>query len=200
MMSRETAMPNPVPFEKLIEPDPRNSMFVGPITTDSIQQLFRDWEVRETVPEDVRKQLEVAHKLFVYGYFVYEFYTLASFVSILAVESALVHRLNAYYSNKFEMAKKAQKTTATTYEGVRLLARKGWRFVDDPEFRGGLTSLIQWAGKKKLLNQWELYAHALPRIRASHAHPLFQSVLSIGMAHEMMVKAIELVNELFATP
>lgn len=193
-------MPEFIPFHKLIEADPRNSLFVGPITTDSLQQLFRNWEVRETVPEDVRKQFEVAHKLFVYGYFVYDFYTVASFVSILAVESALIYRFNSYYRKEFEMTKKTEKTRATTYEGVRLLVRKGWRLVDDPEFRGGFRHLIQWAGRKGLLEEWELYAHTLPRIRATHAHPLFQSVLTIGIAHGVMVKSIELVNKLFATP
>ncbi len=58
-----------------------HSMFVGPITTDSIQQLFENWEIQQSVPDDVKKQFEVVHKLFVYGYFVYEFYTVAGFAS-----------------------------------------------------------------------------------------------------------------------
>jgi len=63
-----------------------------------------------------------------------------------------------------------------------------------------LKSLIQWAGKKNLLKEWQLYAQALPRIRAKYPHPLFQSVVSLGMAHGTMVKAIKLVNELFSAP
>jgi len=68
----------------------------------------------------------------------------------------------------------------------------------ESEFRGGFKSLIKWAGKKNLLKEWQRYFDTLPRIRADYAHPLFQSVLTLGMAHGMMVNAIELVNELFA--
>ena len=187
-----------IPFEKLIEPDPWNLALVGPITTDGLQKLFREWQLRKEIPEDIRKQFEVAKKLFVYGYFVHEFYTLASFISMLAVESALIHRFSDYYNREFDLTKKDKGTTARTYEGVRTLLRKGWRLRDDPDFKDGFKSLILWVGRKKLVEDAERYADSLPRIRASHAHPQFQSVLPIGMAHTAMVKAIELANKLFS--
>lgn len=193
----EGQMPDPIPFEKLIEPDPWNLALVGPITTDGLQELFREWQLRKEVPEDIRKQFEVAKKLFVYGYFVHEFYTLASFVSILAVESALIHRFSDHYNREFDLTKKDKGTTARSYEGVRTLLLKGWRLRDDSDFKDGFKSLILWAGRKKLIEDAERYADSLPRIRASHAHPLFQAVLPIGMAHTTMAKAIELINELF---
>jgi len=190
-------MPEIVPFEKLIEPDPWNLALVGPITTDGLQELFREWQLRKEIPEDIRKQFEVAKKLFVYGYFVHEFYTLASFVSILAVESALIHRFSQYYNRHFHLSKKDKTVETTRYEGVRTLVGKGWRLVDAPDFGGGFKSLILWSGRKKLIENAERYADSLPRIRANHAHPLFQAVLPIGMAHTTIVKAVELVNELF---
>ena len=54
-----------LPFEKLIESDTRNLAFRGPITTDALQRLFQDWQIKDDVPEDVKKQFEVAKKLFV---------------------------------------------------------------------------------------------------------------------------------------
>jgi hypothetical protein len=188
-----------VPFEKLIEPDSRNLIFRGPITTDDLQELLRGCQLRSEVPEDVKSVFEMARKLFVYGYFVYEFYTLAGFVSILAVESALIHRFEQYYQGHIKLTKRDQSTDVNRYEHARSLLRKGWRLCDDPGFRSGFKSLLLWAGRKKLIDSPELYAESLPKIRASHAHPLFQGISTIGMEQALVARAAELVNKVFSS-
>jgi hypothetical protein len=186
-----------VPFEKLIQVDPTNLVFGAKLDTDGLQELLRNSRLSPEVPDDVRKQFEVARKLFVYGYFVYDFYTQASLVSILAVESALIRRFTDYYGADFHLSKKSQQVTAKSYPEVRKLLRKGWRLDDEENFRGGLRSLLEWAGKKNLTSKADVYADHLPRIRGEFAHPLFQSVLPIGMARLVVTESIELANELF---
>lgn len=151
------------------------------------------------VPDDVRKQFEVARKLFAYGYFVYDFYTQACLVSILAVESALIRRFTDYYGADFHLSRKSHQITAKSYQEVRRLVRKGWRLDDEENFRGGIKSLLGWAGKKNLISKADVYAEQLPRIRGEFAHPSFQSVLPMSMAQLVVTDSIELVNELFRT-
>jgi hypothetical protein len=195
-------MADVIPFEQLIQPDPRILMFVGPITTDSLQELFQGWEIGPRVPEDVKKQFDVARMLFIYGYFVYEFFTLAGFLCVLAVESALMHRFEEYYQRRIRLTKKDQATEAARYEGVYTLLRRGWRVPDDPEFRGGFKSLLLWAGRKGLIesSEAELFAKTLPGIRSDRAHPSFQSISTIGMEHGLIARTVDLVNELFRAP
>lgn len=186
-----------IPFEKLIESDPTNLVFAGQITTDGLQELLRTCEVKSEVPDDVRKQLEVVKKLFIYGYFVYEFYTLASFISILAVESALIHRFTDYYKTDFRLNKKNERLTANSYETVRMLLRKGWKLDDAPDFRAGFKSLLKWAVGKGLIHRPPTFIELLPSIRGTFAHPLFQTVMPIGMAQPAIESIVEFVNELF---
>lgn len=186
-----------VPFEKLIRVDPTNLAFGAMFDTDGLQELLRNSRLSPEVPNDVRKQLEVARKLFVYGYFVYDFYTQASLVSILAVESALIRRFTDYYGTDFHLSKKSQQVNAKSYQEVRKLLRKGWRLDDEETFRGGLKSLLGWAGTKNLISKSDVYAEQLPRIRGEFAHPSFQSVLPMSMAQLVVTDSIELVNELF---
>jgi hypothetical protein len=192
-------MPDIVPFERLIQVDPTNMAFGVEFDTDGLQELLRNCRLCPEVPNDVRKQFEVARKLFVYGYFVYDFYTQASLVSILAVESALIRRFTDYYRADFHLSKKSQQVTATSYQEVRGLLRKGWRLDDQENFRGGLKSLLGWAGKKNMISKVDVYANYLPRIRGEFAHPLFQSVMPIRMAQLVVTASIELANELFRT-
>jgi hypothetical protein len=191
-------MSKTVPFERLIASEPTNLAFGWQISTDGLQELLSTCEIKPEVPEDVRKQLEVAKKLFVYGYFVYEFYTLAGFVSILAVESALVHRFSDYYKMDFRLRKKTERMTAKSYEGLRLLLRKGWEFEDPPDFRCGFKSLLRWAAARTLIGKPLAFIESLPRIRGTFAHPLFQTVMPIAMAQPAIESMVELVNELFA--
>jgi hypothetical protein len=186
-----------VPFEKLIQIDPTNLVFGAKLDTDGLQELLRNSQLGPEVPNDVQKQFEVARKLFVYGYFVYDFYTQACLVSILAVESALIRRFTDYYGADFHLNKKKQQATAKSYQEVRRLVRKGWSLDDEGSFRGGLKSLLSWAGKKNLISKADVYAEQLPRIRGEFAHPSFQSVLPISMAQLVVTNSIELANALF---
>jgi hypothetical protein len=185
--------------EKLIQVDPANMSFGVNIDTDGLQDLLRCSRIRSEVPIDVRKQFEVARKLFVYGYFVYDFYTQACLVSILAVEAALIRRFTDYYGADFHLSKKSHQITAKSYQDVRRLLRKGWRLDDEQNFRGGLKSLLGWAAKKNLIGNADAYTEDLPRIRGEFAHPLFQSVLPMGMAQLVVTNSIELANDLFRT-
>ncbi len=187
-----------VPFEKLITPDPTNFVLGSHVNTDGLQELLRAYELKPTVTDDVRKQFEVAKKLFVYGYFVYEFYTLATFTGILAVESALIHRFTDYHKADFRLSKKDDRMSATSYEGVRMLLRKGWKLNDAPDFRGGFKSLLKWATGKHLINKPPGFVEFLPRIRGTFAHPLFQTVIPVDTAQLAIAGMVELVNELFS--
>ena len=186
-----------VPFEKIISQDAGNCVWAGPITTDTLQEMLSNCEVAEAVPDEIRTLLQTARKLFVYGYFVCEFYPMADFMSVLTVESALMRKFEDHYCSRIKLERKGASTEVPCYEVAIDLLRKGWKLCDDRAFRGGFKGLITWAGRKGFLNDANRLADSLPRLRASEAHRRFQAGLPPGQAARMILFCTEIVNSLF---
>lgn len=82
-----TKPPVPVP------PDPRWQRMAG--DRDDLAAVAAEWRTDPAVPEPVAEMLATARRLFVHGYFVYEFHVVAVAWSLFAVEAALRDRLDA---------------------------------------------------------------------------------------------------------
>ncbi len=60
-----------------------------------VQKDVRSAQLLRHVPEDVRRVFDVAKRLYVFGLFEYQFFTVSCHYSYLAIESAIYHRWNA---------------------------------------------------------------------------------------------------------
>lgn len=74
-----------------VPPDPRWRLMHG--AKDDLAALADGWRTHPDVPEDVAAMLTTARRLFIHGYFVYEFHVVAVAWSLFAVEAALRARL-----------------------------------------------------------------------------------------------------------
>lgn len=74
-----------------VAPDPRWRRMGG--NQEDLAARAESWRTHPDVPEEVAAMLATARRLFVHGYFAYEFHTVAVAWSLFAVEAALRARL-----------------------------------------------------------------------------------------------------------
>lgn len=80
----------------ILRPDVRNQTLVSvvdgrvrPTTVDDGYPNLLQLELSPHVPENIRKQFDVCRDLMLYGWFVYEFYTVAAHQALVCLEFAL---------------------------------------------------------------------------------------------------------------
>ncbi len=130
------------------------------------QRLLGDVELPKAVPDDLRQHLAVIVNLHRYGYFQYEFFTVATTYAALAWEHVLGALFVRAHNGRVDLARRKGGEHATVEvsgygEIIAALApegehpyRKGWRLVEDAEFDGSLYALFMWAWRRDLLRAW----------------------------------------------
>ena len=91
----------------LCEPDARNKAFN--ITIKSLEEGLAKVDISPKVPQKIREMLDFAKKIYIYGYYEYEFYTLSSIYLFLLTETAIKERFLAELPEKCILTKKTQK-------------------------------------------------------------------------------------------
>lgn len=184
------------------EPDSRHQAFVkidresGQFVSMRLEDYYQ-WistiNLKSTVPEDIQGYFETVKNVFLYGWFVYPFYAIATFLSDTAVEMALRRRFQREDPRGKWSLRKLLKEACVR----RLIRDEGFPSVQrqreylaagaaDPEDAhsepGDYTSIL---------------TDSLPRLRNSFAHPKSQTILVPGQAAATLTVASEVINQLF---
>ena len=86
------------PLPEVLQPDPRNSLFVlletlKPITIDEHRAEIAAAMLESQVPEDIRSYFATIQNVCLYAWFAYDLYTVVDFLCYTAVEMSLRKRL-----------------------------------------------------------------------------------------------------------
>ena len=171
----------------------------------SIEGLQKDLvkaRLAEGVPEEVRHIFKVARKLCIYGYFQYDFFTVAHLMSFLALECALKHRFMQFYKNRVPLVKGDKREVLETDRFERVfeaLTSRRWKLEGHEDFHPSFKGLAEWAGEVDLISkrsQW-LIEEAAVKLRNSLAHPFGIKISMPGQAIMVLERTAELINELF---
>jgi hypothetical protein len=87
-----------------------------PMSVALLNRVASEWPTTSTTPSGVAEILRTSRQLFVHGYFVYEFVTVAVAWSLLAVEAALRAQLPGSGSTFKSMLKRAESEALLTPE------------------------------------------------------------------------------------
>jgi len=172
-------------LDELMQPEQRTTAF-GPhgLMTDRvmktnaaarfIQSTIAEYDLRDTVPEDVRGYFETARKLHTYGLFVYEFFTLAADRALFACELALRLR----YAE----------------------AKSGVARAPSRERGPGFSYLLKWARREGLCGgeRSEKHLLILVELRNFAAHPNMNRIVSPPDSARMIQAAASLINGLWS--
>lgn len=104
------------------------------------------------MPEDVRQYLDVARRLHGYGYFEYQFFTVAHERATFASEFAVRRRFIEHYAGlvpivcKDEFTEFLEASDCWAFDSLfRAKYPRGWRLQAHPSFNGSFKALLDWS-------------------------------------------------------
>lgn len=153
-----------LPLEDVVKSDRRAPSFG--LNLEKIQKAISDVHLIPAVPDDIKQVFRRAKDLFIFGYFRYEFFTIAEHYALLALESAIKARyvgsLNGVAVLTDSKDKKLRhEISMPTYRAIDRFcsATKGWHksrlLVNGEPFPNSGKKLLDWLENKKLIRKWE---------------------------------------------
>jgi hypothetical protein len=175
-----------------------------PIEAEDVQADFLRAEsnLGPKVPIKIRERIAVALNLAAYGWFSYEFYTVAVFWSLSCVEMALRAKFGETHPGPLKLInRKSGISEAVAFfeveERLKHGWRNGWRIEGLPTFNFSFRSLLEWAQEMDLLPA-EATPKAIVALRNSMAHPSqFNWVLPPGNALDVFRLLIQILVKLW---
>lgn len=186
-----------------------------------VQAMIADFDLGPDVPETVRSYFELSRKLHTYGYFVYEFFTEASFRAYFAVELALKVRFLQEYNSQIPLTNRTtgaiETLTVANYDqfesdfGKEAFRRyrhfgkeskKGWDVKGHPDFDGSLNSLMKWVVQVGALRGRHVDGtlEAIRNLRNSAAHPTGTTIVMPPDSAGAIKSAFNVINQLWGYP
>ena len=201
------------PLEEVTLPDIRFAHQVlftdnssRPFTIEDIHERLRLSELPPTVPDDVRRQFEIARNLMLYSWFVYEFSVVAEHCAYgtleLALRTVLPHAKKTIRSRGFE------NVVPQTLGPLLREARDARLIVPDklPAWDRVLQR-VQWMKRTGMIdddlmaqpdaNAWfRNVVESIPHLRNGLAHG--EPKLYFGASFDLLELCFDLINALFA--
>ena len=190
---------------ELIEKDKAFDALTGGKAIEDIQRHIYEVGLASQVPEEVKRILDTAQKLCIYGWFQYIFCTVSYMIALMALESALKHRYIQFYGGKFDLVKPQEdqhwELETENYDFLwKAVVKDRWRLAEIGKFPRSFASLARWAYGKGLLthDSFMRVTEGAVRLRNSLAHPFHQTVFTPGNAIGGINLTARLINELFS--
>jgi hypothetical protein len=190
----------PIPFDRLIRGDPRNHMYEGRITTDTIQRELVLMRLSPKLPPTVSHLLGLSKQLCVAGVFFYDLYSVAIHHAAVAAEVALRERFVSSLPDPLSLSKGGENWTITRPAGDRLaeILREGWRIPGvEKGFVAGFRQLIRWAESQRIFTGDDAgWWTATQTVRNMYAHGN-DAVLPVNYPLAILRRTVWMLNELF---
>jgi hypothetical protein len=192
---------------EVLQPDPRNSIFVRletlkPLTIEEHHAEIAALVLGPEVPEDVRSYFASIQNVYLYAWFAYDLYTVVDFLCLTAVEMALRHRLPYVGSDKdkrglrnlFDEAVSKKLIREKAFSNVRIMRQN---LARDIRFRRATSGRFPRSAMPKG-NYAAVLQGTIPWLRNHFAHPLRHTILFPGAVLSQLHITSELINSLFA--
>jgi hypothetical protein len=198
-------MENLKPLSEVLQPDTRNSLFVGldtgePRKIDEHHAAIAAVVLEPQVPEDVRSYFATIQNVCLYAWFAYDLYAVVHFLCLTATEMALRKKLP--YTGSGRDSRSLQNLIDEAV-GKNLIREKAFSHVR--MMRENLAHdlrLYRAMGRSSTSMPKSDYAavlrRAIPSLRNSFAHPRGHSILMPGEALFQLRFTSEFINHLFA--
>jgi len=195
------------PLPEVLQPDPRNSVFVRldtlePLTIDEHHAEISAVVLHTQVPEDVRSYFATIQNVCLYAWFAYDMYTVVDFLCLTAVEMALRERLpysgtgadKRGLQNLLDQAVNKKLVREKAFSHVRIMRQNLARYI---RFRRATGSKLPRSAMPKT-NYAAVLRGTIPWLRNHYAHPRRHTILFPGEALSQLQLTSEFINSLFA--
>lgn len=157
--------PDPILLsDEFVKADSRSNIFN--LTLEQLQKRVANVQLIPSVPDEIKTVFQRAKQLFVFGYFRYEFFTIAQHYAYLALESAMKTRYVKSLGEKATLSDRRNKNltkeiVVTTYRAIGGFCRtnKDWNIrtllVNNHPFPYSGKKLLDWLENNHLIRKWE---------------------------------------------
>jgi len=194
------------PVSEVLQPDPRNSIFVlletlKPITIEQQHAEIAEAALESQVPDEVRSYFATIQNVCLYAWFAYDLYTIVDFLCYIAVEMALRKRLpyagtgqdKRTLQNLLDQAVSKKLIREKAFSNVRVMRQN---LARDIRFRRATSGRFPRSAMPKS-NYAGVLQGTMPKLRNYFAHPRSHTILFPGAAMSQLRITSELINSLF---
>jgi len=147
--------------------DPTTALFVNlldgkPPTFQERQEAVCDIQLIPRVPQDVQATFRRAKDAYVFGYFRYDFYTVAAHYAALTIEAAIKARWTASLRRNATLSFGSKTNDMAFPSHTKILhfcRREKWdrnkTLVDGKPFPVSMTMLLDWLERECIITKWE---------------------------------------------
>src|SRR5580704_2045498 len=183
-------------LQEVLQPDPRNSIFVlletlEPITIEQQHAEISEARLQPHVPEEIRSYFASIQNVCLYGWFAYDLYTIADFLCYTAVEMALRLRLphvgtgpdKRTLQSLLDQAVSKRLIREKAFSNVRIMRQN---LARDIRFRRATSGRFPRSAMPKS-NYARVLQGAIPKLRNHFAHPRSHTILAPGAAMSQLL-------------
>lgn len=194
-----------IPFDELVQGDPRHSWYEGRVTTDWLQERLFEMRTSPAIPKPVLHQLTLAKQLCVAGWFFWDLYAAAVHYTTVAAEVALRHRFVESLSLPITLLPRSKKDSSPLLleqrpdpEALVGYLRGKWRLKEFREdFRFGFKQLVDWGLESRVIPQSDFHSwDAAVELRNQYAHGS-ESIVPMNIPLTVLQRTIWMLNSLF---
>jgi hypothetical protein len=162
-----------------------------------------------SIPEDGKTVFKRAKELYVFGFFRYDFFTVATHYACMTLESAIKNRYCQSFNQEVTILNKKDEKVrmhGISHRSVINLCRArkklGWDYrdirIDGDRFLFGMNDLLKWLVKNKVITEWDKkICEDIKQKRDMLSHPTFAFRDLPGLALANIVQVVTMINKIF---
>jgi hypothetical protein len=187
-------------MKEMCQPDPRTLSLN--IDMKQLENAISAVQMSEKIPQGIKEMIDLAKRVFLYGYYEYDFYTLSAQYLFLVAETAAKERLLHVLPKECRLirgkkSKVVRKNCHTMYENLQ----KRWVIEGFPEINRTLDSILKFLKAREILPQ-RISMHfldSLRQLRNNAAHLTGKDALHPATIIPAFHMVIDFTNCLFDT-
>ena len=204
--------PDPIlPMSEITKMDKTLSAFSRFAEGDGVEELQKNIcsiQLIPGVPEDVKRVFQHSKDLYIYGFFRYNFFTIAQHYAYLALESAIKNRYYQSFGKEITLTnQKGESVKMGSIDHQRIIdfcrKRKGWNprrlKINGEKFAFETWELLDWLVRKRIITIWERKRCQLGMdLRNRMSHLTSAQILTPGYSYQALNFVADIINKLYS--
>lgn len=180
-------------------------------TVYDLQKDVADLQLIPNVNEHVKRVFDRAKKLYVFGWYVYDFFPVADHYAVLALESAIKHSYFSHFGTHVTIRNKDGNETTISNADYRRVTEfctfnedKHWNYrnlwIGKEKFLYRIEDLLDWLVKNKIITKWERKRCRYKMDKRNYlSHPTFSPIYPAGEVFGTIKEVAYLINKMFSS-
>ncbi|MGI0062233.1 MAG: hypothetical protein ACREBA_07250, partial [Nitrosotalea sp.] len=164
-----------------------------------------------SVNEHVKRVFDKSKKLYIFGWYVYDFFPVAEHYAVLALESAIKHTYFFHFGTNVTIRNRDGKEATISNADYGRVTEfcifnddKSWNYrnlwIGKEKFLHRVDDLLDWLVDNKIITKWERKRCRYKMDKRNYlSHPTFSPIYPAGEAFRSIEEVTSLINKMFSS-